>query len=853
MKKKSVSTLSGSFDKWSFDYKDSILYKGLEAKDPKRQLSNILDAVYGFSKDLLERIAASFPDFTPHGIGHIDRVIRNLCDLIPTDVIEEMSAEHLFILLSATILHDIGMAASDTSDIDEIAAALKIKQSPSLDLAAIREEHHERSAEWILRSRHLEEMGFRGLKNGTGLKKAIALVAKAHRKIPLASIEFEKMSHETGIHSLSFLGAALRLADEMDITVDRISWIANRPKLLDTMMDKQREAFLTHSIVKDWRISRRGEIVTLHADVDDIVSEGVTLIRSSEVLLILDALTRKLKKTVQETGIIPWKSEQYAFPIELQLHTIVTDPKLGPSIRPNILTKADAPSVVEYLTKALYRDHNSVIRELVSNGIDACGPLGVSEEYSPLVTVKLKVLEKPAEWMPVHDDRCIVLEVSDNGIGMNQGVLVNHCLVLGSSYMQSPHYLESLKERGILATHHTAIGRFGIGLFSSLSMSEVVQIETVPFEDPKTEFVARLSQYLSPVFKRRSTMDDIPHGTRVTIPFDYGYMHSDRFGYWDLCDYLKSTFVRPRSNLSIEAFHDNIEIPMVESTFISEEREFPENLIDSALCIRRGYKGTNLEIELEFFFGRWTTVLAWLTTQNVIRPKWSLGNWLSRRKEWWRALTRTIDKTENLQDILPNGFTKLTKRSVDECLEWTESNMNELKILREGIRFENVKDYHAFRWHQWAWPFTWLLGTISDGWIDFDASIVDIDLSRHTLFLENSGIQELHTALTEIACDVCDWLLKNRSEKAHLWVESLLPDALIACIQNGKEVGGFETLVEPSTSVIDLGFSFKRKWKHKKYYWKENRYEFIPLSERIIDLIKQLKSTYPERTDHIKL
>ena len=73
---------------------------------------HIFDRLFGFAKVLLGRIPVLFPDFTPHGIAHAEKVITNLDKLLPDAIIKEMSQRHLFILLTAALFHDVGKAAT---------------------------------------------------------------------------------------------------------------------------------------------------------------------------------------------------------------------------------------------------------------------------------------------------------------------------------------------------------------------------------------------------------------------------------------------------------------------------------------------------------------------------------------------------------------------------------------------------------------------------------------------------------------------------------------------------------------------------------------------------------------------
>ena len=50
-----------------------------------------------------------FGEYTNHGIGHIENVLQTIDNLIPDNIINELSSEDISVMILAVALHDIGM------------------------------------------------------------------------------------------------------------------------------------------------------------------------------------------------------------------------------------------------------------------------------------------------------------------------------------------------------------------------------------------------------------------------------------------------------------------------------------------------------------------------------------------------------------------------------------------------------------------------------------------------------------------------------------------------------------------------------------------------------------------------
>jgi hypothetical protein len=126
------------------------------------------------------------------------------------------------------------------------------------------------------------------------------------------------------------------------------------------------------------------------------------------------------------------------------------------------------PRIVENLGGSkLYGDDPTVaLRELIQNGADA-------------VQARRRLEERPSSWGTIvvaleERDGSHWLIVEDNGIGMSEMVLTGPLLDFGTSFWRSPLAMEEFP--GLMAAGMQAIGRFGIGFFSTFMLGSEVKV-----------------------------------------------------------------------------------------------------------------------------------------------------------------------------------------------------------------------------------------------------------------------------------------------------------------------------------------------------------------------------------------
>lgn len=152
--------------------------------------------------------------YTDHSITHSVRII-NIISKIIENIDISFNDEEKFILLSAVLLHDIGMQTPDYADLGELPLDVE-------SLEKIRKKHHEYSERLIIDSIQCseDEKYFLGLNSKEEFVDDIALVAKYHRKMDIRALDNDVIGDK--VIRLKLLCALIRLGDCLDLDYRRV-------------------------------------------------------------------------------------------------------------------------------------------------------------------------------------------------------------------------------------------------------------------------------------------------------------------------------------------------------------------------------------------------------------------------------------------------------------------------------------------------------------------------------------------------------------------------------------------------------------------------------------------------------
>ena len=133
-----------------------------------------------------------------------------------------------------------------------------------------------------------------------------------------------------------------------------------------------------------------------------------------------------------------------------------------------IAFKAEVAKVLDIVIHSLYSNKEIFLRELISNGADACDKL----RYATLMHPELKGGNFRLTIIP--DKKAGTLTIMDNGIGMNKQDLIDHLGTIARS--GSAEFLKSLS--GDKQKDMDIIGQFGVGFYASFMVADKVTVRT---------------------------------------------------------------------------------------------------------------------------------------------------------------------------------------------------------------------------------------------------------------------------------------------------------------------------------------------------------------------------------------
>ncbi|GAC1335439.1 MAG: molecular chaperone HtpG [Beijerinckiaceae bacterium] len=134
--------------------------------------------------------------------------------------------------------------------------------------------------------------------------------------------------------------------------------------------------------------------------------------------------------------------------------------------------QADVSRLLHLMVHSVYSDRDIFLRELISNGADACEKL----RHEALTNPQLTAESAPFQITIALDKDKGLLTVEDNGIGMSREELSTALGTIASSGTRA--FLEKLggDEKSAIATD--LIGQFGIGFYSVFMVADKVEVDT---------------------------------------------------------------------------------------------------------------------------------------------------------------------------------------------------------------------------------------------------------------------------------------------------------------------------------------------------------------------------------------
>ncbi|MDP3667164.1 MAG: ATP-binding protein [Sediminibacterium sp.] len=507
-----ISQSTSVADDWKDEYlprlKKSLIYAALESKcgNTDIEVISLVHEAVSYSIQRTKTIIKHMGEFTLHDGDHLFRVLNLMERLLSKETTEQLSIPELMLLILTAFFHDIGMAPDEKEVItwkkvwdllpdledDEQESFNKFKRFYSarpeqqeiierlieqgentkadtikayLITEFIRQTHAERARE-IIGKDWDSKIKYRD----TDLTVEFANICNSHNEDALKLLDFDK-NYPCGTNAytcLPLIGVILRLSDILDFDAKRT------PTILYSHLYVRHPVSIKewnkHRAIENWEIN--SELIQFsakctHPAIEASIHEFCDLIDHelsvcNNIISILNDFNKNKSRN------IPVK-----FPFEANRDKIETKKNI---YNQPIYTYRDTKfnlskrQVIDLLmgTK-LYGNPEVALRELLQNSIDAC-LLRQAQEikwknlYIPEITVKF--------YSEGNDE---ILEVIDNGTGMDQYIIDNYYSKVGSSFYKSTDFYNLKSESN---ADFTPTSRFGIGILSCFMVADTLIVDT---------------------------------------------------------------------------------------------------------------------------------------------------------------------------------------------------------------------------------------------------------------------------------------------------------------------------------------------------------------------------------------
>lgn len=504
-----------TFDDWRAETKarlpNSAIYRVLKEKcdeDPAGPpVLQIVDNATYYAFQRTKSIIRHMGEFTLHDGDHLFRVLSMMEHLLSDEQLHVLNIPELMLLVLSSFFHDIGMAADEKDviawkkvwdaaptfkseeeenefrkfqrfyfsrpdDRDWIEDCFHKGDQTGADRAKahivtdyIRTTHADR-AKIIIKKDWMNKIVFRD----TDLTIEFARICFSHNEDPLSVLDIDPayLCGPNLYANLQLVATLLRLADILDFDAKRT------PSVLFSHL------YVRHPVsIREWNKHRSVEAWTVtpdviqfhakcgHPAIEASVNEFCDLIDTelgacNNIIASINKLDRRFNGSC---GIkLPLRVNRSK--IETQKDIDGEPIYIYRQTRFNLSKK----QVIDLLmgTK-LYGNPEVALRELIQNSIDACLLRHALENtWETNFTPKICVRYYSKEGQDI-------LEVEDNGTGMDQHIIDSYYSKVGSSFYKSSEFFD-LKSQA--KASFTPTSRFGIGILSCFMIADTLAVDT---------------------------------------------------------------------------------------------------------------------------------------------------------------------------------------------------------------------------------------------------------------------------------------------------------------------------------------------------------------------------------------
>ena len=522
-----------------------------------------------------------FPDYTDHGISHVEDVLTSATSLVSDYAWKVITAQDAGMLIIATLLHDCAMHLTedgfialvtgktkhhgvkgfdskswpelwndflfsamryDDRTIEAIFGQRVIMRRPPLNPSEMTQQDRKLIGEFLRRhhGRLAHEIALAGVPGPTyetiklsnrlpdDLADLAGLIARSHSLSLRTTFRYlEQNFHQRsyrGAHAI-YLMVLLRIADYLQIQTERAPKQMLQVKSIQSPISRQE--WNAHGAVVN--------IVPNELDPESILIQAKprdvkTYLRLKEWL---EGIQSELDTSWAVLGEVyaPVGALRNLGLVLRRVRSNLDDEeafaKQAPFVPKRIEFDISRAETLKLLIRPLYGDRPEIgIRELIQNGVDAVRELWDLQQQLPELLKKKRIDQEDdiIVWLDEPKDGHAWLTVSDCGIGMTEDTIQNYFLKVGASFRYSEAWSRQHEERVDTEATRQQVrsrvlrsGRFGIGVLAAFLLGDYLEVAT---RHVTAEYGLRFSTNLDsePIEVRRD--EELLVGTVVRVLVD---------------------------------------------------------------------------------------------------------------------------------------------------------------------------------------------------------------------------------------------------------------------------------------------------------------------------------------------
>lgn len=578
-----------------------------------------------FSEILKENNLFFFPEYTDHGIKHVEDTLFCIEEIIPEDSFDLIKPLDVSILLLSVVIHDIGMHTQFETFIKMLEGYYDKSLNCELDKKEWKEIWDEYLDDTKYYSRSKKEMIF-GNPNLTIEFPDLLNYGKITQNDKILIGEFLRINHGRLAHEISlkgFIGNSIikfgfegreeqflldnslldiagfiarshnmdlreandylktKYSDEYEwpkISEVQVTYLMILLRIADYLqLDKSRTT-LTKLKLKTFSSpyslsEHRSHLSIKNLKFDSQIPETLYVLCDPEdprMFVKLETLFLNIQHEIDLSWVVLGETYRESNYPKLKFRRIksnLKDKKKCDNFNyvPQKVTFKFSNDLSKLLIAPLYGDNPVFgVRELVQNATDAC-----------LERAKIEKLKNNNNYSPevkvsidkIEDSDDLIFQIEDNGKGMTLKEITDYFLTIGSSFQSSIEWKKFSEKNKTFRN-----GRFGIGVLSAFLIGDEITVETKSIKD-KYKYSFKISLDTEFISIDRVVVDS-EAGTKISIKIS---SHKKNISKWKIKEiYWIDWYIGRQCKVSYFIFNDELKNEAFKKDFITLDSDSVE-------------------------------------------------------------------------------------------------------------------------------------------------------------------------------------------------------------------------------------------------------------------------------------